>query len=226
MRVYYMTSAKWGEVILRERRLKLARFGELNDPFEISLIDNRPRDTREIARLITEHFHKTVGVLCFGADWASPVMWAHYSDKHAGVALGFDVPDELLTEIKYTDRKIRAPLGPHLPKLGLSEELLNKVRMTKATDWSYEREYRVEAELQDKDPKTGLYYVDFGAQVTLREIIIGHRCTWTTSTIRSMLGTVTQPVRICKARPAFGKFEMVEDRRIKAVTVKPKKPAA
>jgi hypothetical protein len=35
-----------GEMILKERRLKLARFGELNDPFELSLIDSRRRDTR------------------------------------------------------------------------------------------------------------------------------------------------------------------------------------
>src|ERR1700734_1370486 len=98
MRVYYMTSAKWGEVILRGRRLKLARFGELNDPFELSLIDARVRETRKFAKLITDHFHETIGVICFGANWASPVMWAHYADKHAGVALGFDVPDALLTK--------------------------------------------------------------------------------------------------------------------------------
>jgi hypothetical protein len=226
MRVFYMTSAKSGEVILRERRLKLARFGELNDPFELSLIDNRPQDARKMGQLITDHFHETIGVVCFGAHWASPVMWAHYADKHAGVALGFDVPDELLTKIDYTDRKISVPFGSHLPMHGLSAELLNKIRMTKATDWSYEREYRVESELNEKDPITSLYYVKFGAQITPREIIIGHRGTWTTSTIRSILGTVTQPVRICKARPAFGKFEMVEDKRIKAVTIKPQKPAA
>jgi hypothetical protein len=47
MRVYYMTSVKWGEVILKEKRLKFARFGELNDPFELSLIDSRPRETRD-----------------------------------------------------------------------------------------------------------------------------------------------------------------------------------
>jgi hypothetical protein len=140
--------------------------------------------------------------------------------------LGFDVLDELLTKIDYTDRKISVPFGPHLPRYGLSEEPLNKIRMTKATDWSYERELRVESALKNKDPTTGLHYVDFGPQVALREIIIGYRCTWTASAIRPMLGTMTQAVRICKARPGFGKFEMVEDRRIKAVTVKPKKPAA
>jgi hypothetical protein len=104
MRVYYMTSAKWGEVILRERRLRLARFGELNDPFELNLIDNRPRETRRFAKLITDHFRENIGVVCFGASWASPVMWAHYTDKHFGVALGFDVQDALLTKMQYTDR--------------------------------------------------------------------------------------------------------------------------
>ena len=103
MRVYYMTSAKWGEVILKERRLKLARFGELNDPFELSLIDNRPRETRKVAKLIRDHFQSTIGVICFGASWASPVMWAHYADKHFGVALGFDVADALRRGFLGTD---------------------------------------------------------------------------------------------------------------------------
>jgi Protein of unknown function (DUF2971) len=222
MRAYYMTSAKCGEVILRERRLKLARFGELNDPFELNLIDTRPRETRKVAKLISDHFNNTIGLICFGASWASPVMWAHYADKHFGVTLGFDVPDRLLTKIDYTDRKVSVPFGPHLPLHGMSEALLNKIRMTKATDWSYEREYRVESELKDKDPITGLYYVDFGTQVMLREIIIGHRCTWTAATVRPMLRTVVESVRIRKARPALGKFEMVEDKQVKAVTVKPK----
>ena len=122
MRVYYMTFAKSAEVILKERRLKLARFGELNDPFELSLIDSRPRDTRRVGKLITDHFHKTIGVICFGANWASPVMWAHYAGKHVGVALGFDVSDGLLTKIDYTDRKINVSFGAHLPMHGLSEE--------------------------------------------------------------------------------------------------------
>jgi hypothetical protein len=224
MRVYYMTSAKWGEVILKERRLKLARFGELNDPFELSLIDSRPRETRKVVKLITDHFHQNIGVICFGANWASPVMWAHYGDKHFGVALGFDIPDELLTRIEYTDKKISVPFGPHLPKHGLSEALLTRIRKTKATDWSYERERRVEAPLKMKDPVTGLYYVDFGPQLALREVIVGHRCAWTAHAIRPVLGAVTGPIRICKARPAFGRFEMVENKQVKPVTIRPRKP--
>jgi hypothetical protein len=77
-----------------------------------------------------------------------------------------------------------------------------------------------------KDPVIGLYYVDFGAQLALREIVIGHRCAWTVAAIRPMFRSVTQSVRICKARPAFGRFEMVEQGLVKPVVVKPAKPAA
>jgi len=47
---------------------------------------------------------------------------------------------------------------------------------TKATDWSYKCEYRAIARLTTPDPRTGLYYTDFGPQMQLREVIIGHRC--------------------------------------------------
>lgn len=221
MRVYYMTSAKWAEVILKERRLKLSRFFEANDPFELNLIDARPKDTRRYARLIADHFNNNVGFICFGASWKSPVTWAHYAEKHSGVCLGFDVEDHLLTQIEYTSEKISVPFGAHLPEHGLTAELLIKVRKTKATDWSYEREYRVEATLERADPKTGLFYTDFGPQIQLREVVIGHRCTWSIASARQLIGEVPLSVRICKARPAFGKFEMVEQLALKAVTVRP-----
>jgi hypothetical protein len=223
MRVYYMKSAKWGEVILRERRLKLSRFLESNDPFELSLIDSRPSETRRYVRLISNYFNKNVGMICFGASWKSPVMWAHYADKHYGICLGFDVSEHLLTQVTYTDQKIAVPFGAHLPKHGLTADLLSKVRITKATDWSYEREYRAEAALKTPDPKSGYFYTDFGPEIQLREVILGHRCEWTIAKTAKNIGKTVQPVRVCKARPAFGKFEMVEKRDVHAKTVKPEK---
>jgi hypothetical protein len=223
MRLYYMTSKTWGEVVLKERRLKLSRFYESNDPFELMLIDNRTKDTRALVKLIADYFHKNVGMICFGAQWGSPVMWAHYADKHSGVCLGFDVNDALLTRVEYTDAKISVPFGTHLPNFGLSATLLQQITTTKATDWSYEREYRAMGGLVTRDPKTGFYYTDFGPQVQLREVIIGHRCTWTPVSVRELLREVEMPVRVCKARPAFGKFEMVEQKQVKPVIVRPKK---
>lgn len=221
MRLYYMTAAQWAAVILEARRLKLSRFSEANDPFELRLIDSRDRDVRQYAQIIYDYFDHHVGFLCFGANWSSPVMWAHYAQKHTGVALGFDVPDELATKIDYSDEKIQVPFGSHLPNHGLSAELLMRIQSTKSTDWGYEREYRVQAPLIDKDPSTGLYYIDFDAKLQLREVILGHRCSWTIAKAKDLVGTVTQPVRVCQARPAFGRFEMVEQQRVRPVTIKP-----
>jgi hypothetical protein len=216
---------KWAQVILQERRLKLSRFSEANDPFELNLIDSRDRDVRKYADFIYDYFEANIGFICFGASWESPVMWAHYAEKHTGVALGFDLPDELPVRINYTDSKIQVPFGPHLPKHGLSEQLLTQVRTTKATDWTYEREYRVESKLTRKDAKTGLFYVEFGPQLRLCEVVIGHRCPWTVGVVRSLIGEVDHPVRVCKARPAFGRFAMVYQQLVKPITVRPfKKP--
>jgi Protein of unknown function (DUF2971) len=221
VRVYYMTSANWGEVILRDRRLKLSRFYESNDPFELKLLDSRHHDTRRVAGIIAKYHNKHTGMICFTVSWRSPVMWAHYADKHAGVCLGFDVEDGLLTEVIYTDQKIKVPFGPHLPKYGLSAELLNRIISTKARDWAYEHEYRAMGSLKTQDPETGLYYTEFGPQVALAEVIIGYRCPWTTARTKLLIRSPDGPVRIRKARPAFGRFGMVEDKSIPVITVKP-----
>jgi hypothetical protein len=224
MRLYYMTSTRWGEAILKERRLKLSRFYESNDPFELMLIDSRPRDTRAFVKMLADNFNKNIGMIYFGANWASPVMWAHYADKHAGVCLGFDVEDTLLTRVEYTDKKIVVPFGAHLPQFGLSQELLTTILSTKATDWNYEREYRVMGGLKTRDPKSELYYTDFGPQIQLREVVIGHRCNWTPLSTSTLIGKVDASIRICKARPAFGEFEMVEQKQVRPVIVRLKKP--
>lgn len=224
MRLYfYMTTAKWAEVILKERRLKLSRFYEANDPFELNLIDSRDPSRRKIVKMIEKYHNESTGMICFGAVWDNPMMWAHYADKHAGVCLGFEVEEKLLSTVEYTDEKIDVEFGAHLPNHGLSEELLNKVLTTKSTAWESEQERRALAELKIPDPKSGLYYTDFGPQVQLRAVIIGYRCGWTTAKVVDVLGQVAAPVRVWKARPAFGRFAMVEQHEVKPVTVRPPK---
>ncbi len=223
MRLYYMTTSKWAEVILKERRLKLSRFYEANDPFELNLIGSRDQSRRKIVKTIEQYHNERTGMICFGAVWDNPMMWAHYADKHAGVCLGFHVEDKLVSTVNYTDEKIDVEFGAHLPNHGLSVELLNKVLISKSTAWKSEAERRVLAELKIPDPNTGLYYTDFGPQLQLRAVIIGHRCAWTTAKVVDLLGEVVAPVRVWKARPAFGRFAMVEQHQVKAVTVRPQK---
>ena len=116
MRLYYMTSARWGEVILRERRLKLSRFHEANDPFELRIIDSRSKDIRQVCDIIATYHEKNTGMICLGDNWRSPVMWAHYAEKHTGICLGFDVEDAIINKVTYTDEKLQVEFGPHLPR--------------------------------------------------------------------------------------------------------------
>ncbi len=223
MRLYYMTTAMWAEVILTERRLKLSRFYEANDPFELNLIDSRDPSRRKIAEMIENFHNKCTGMICFGTVWDNPMMWAHYADKHGGICLGIEVEDELVSTVNYTDEKIDVEFGVHLPNHGLSVELLNKVLTTKSTAWQAEQERRVLAALETRDPNNGLYYTDFGPQMQLRSVIIGHRCAWTTAKVVDLLGQVVKPVRVWKVRPALGRFAMVEQYQVKPVTVCPPK---
>lgn len=65
MRLYYMTTAKWAEVILKERRLKLSRFYEANDLFELNLIDSRDPSRRKIVKMIEKYHNERTGMICF-----------------------------------------------------------------------------------------------------------------------------------------------------------------
>ena len=219
---FYMTSAKWAKVILRERRLKLSRFNESNDPFELNLIDSRDQSRREIVRMLVEHHNKNTGMICFGKTWQNPVMWAHYAEKHKGVCLGFSIASSVISEVNYTDRKIDVDVGLYLPSGGLSADLIKKTLLTKSTAWQYEAEWRVLAQLETPDPSNGLYYTDFAEQLELRSVIIGYRCSWTPADVVSIIGhNVTSPVRIFKARPAFGRFEMVEQHAVRSMMINP-----
>jgi hypothetical protein len=75
--------------------------------------------------------------------------------------------------------------------------------------------------LKTQDPVTGLYYTDFGPQVALAEVIIGYRCSWTTASTKTLIRPSNGFVRIRKSRPAFGRFEMVEDKSVPVIIVKP-----
>jgi hypothetical protein len=82
MRLYYMTEAKWAKKILREQRFKLSRLNDLNDPFEFMVACIGEKQARKVAKLLHDHWHKNIGILCTGTSYDSPVMWAHYGHKH------------------------------------------------------------------------------------------------------------------------------------------------
>jgi len=101
MRVYKFYSAKWGREAIRKKRLKLTTLEDINDPFEFIPFNLKEKSFRKPLIDIKEKLLKDKGIICFSRAWNNPVLWSHYADKHRGLALGFDVPDDLLLAANY-----------------------------------------------------------------------------------------------------------------------------
>jgi hypothetical protein len=228
LRLYYLTTAETAlKYILPERRLKLSRFNELNDPFELLAYSIGEKDMRRAVKAMQAHFENKWGLICFSDNWQSPVMWAHYAQKHHGLCLGFDVPDErkIYRKVDYNPKRLQFVLD-HTKRLsGFDEEFIEAMCYTKAAEWSYEHEYRTMAKLEEQDPKTGLFYVDFGPDLQLREVILGHRNTTPVGQIAKTVGRYSHAVTVSKARAAFNEFAIVRNQAVKAVSTKPIRPA-
>jgi hypothetical protein len=144
MRLYYMTSLETAiNYILPEQRMRLARLDKLNDPFELLSAQVQEKPDRLVFKTLRNHWINTMGVMCMGLNWKSPLLWAHYAKNHTGICLGFDVDDGLACQMSYEPERLKVMLDSKKPYLGLDEEFLLKVMTTKYSEWSYEKEWRL-----------------------------------------------------------------------------------
>ena len=90
-RLYYYRNEKYGLATLLNRRLRISRIMELNDPFELLAPSLRDPAKRRALQASKKERNGKTGILCFSENRDSPVMWAHYGDRYRGFCLGFDV---------------------------------------------------------------------------------------------------------------------------------------
>ena len=203
MLVYHFLNAHYGLDDLRNRRLKISRIMELNDPFEFLGVDLSDRQFRRALREMKAELSKTNGILCFSKTWTNPVLWGHYSDKHRGICLGFDVPSSILGKVQYVDSR------PPLPDV-LDEAFMKRLLFTKFSHWQYEQEYR--AYVQFEEEIDGLYYSEFSDQLTLKRVIIGDQSSITRAEVSGALGGLGTQVEVFKARAGFRSFDVVRNK--------------
>ena len=215
MRAYHFLSAKWALEDLEKKRLKIATFNDLNDPFELFSFDMSDPVDRWTLRMTKEQTEKETGVLCFSRNWGDPLLWSHYADKHRGVCIGFDVQDDQVTRVTYTENRL--VISARDVDNASEEEgksLMVRLLSTKYIGWQYEEEVRAYISLEEKNSSTGLYYVDFGEKLKLKEIIVGPLCSAGNKVkIKKVIGGFSEAVELIQARLAFGKFEVVKDQR-------------
>ena len=208
MRVYKFLDQEFGLKTIREKRLKQSRLDDLNDPYELTPYDLTDAGLRQTFLKTREEMSQERGMACFSSSWGDPVIWAHYSDKHRGLCLGFEIPPEVekaqTREVNYISAPLPFPADFRL--LGTQQQLamVKKMILTKYRNWEYEHEIRTWTDLEEE-------FFNFCEVLQLVEVIIGAGSTLPAGEITRALGSTADQVTVKKARAAHDKFEMVAD---------------
>ena len=202
MLVYHFINAKFGLAALKNRRLKITRINELNDPFEllgVVLSDPKIQKTMEGTK---EELSKDTGILCFCENWKNPLLWSHYADKHKGICLEFEVSCTAFKKVDYIQCRIPWPDNP-------DKAFMERLLFTKFEDWRYEQEHRVFAELKEKIDDS--YYFDFSEELSLKSVIVGCQSDVTRTEISQALGILSKDVEVFKAKTNLNLFDVVRE---------------
>ena len=212
MRVYHFLPARYGIENIENRRLKIARLKDLNDPFEMLSIACSTVDERKAWQATKREAHDIMGLVCFSKNWQNPVQWSHYADKHQGLCLGLEVSDHLLHAVTYSRNRPRFDsslvAGEDKAALKFMETALN----TKFSHWRYEQEMRVVVQLDQSEVSKNLSFRDFSKDMYLAEVIVGANSAVSRSELTQALGDIGRDVRCKKARLAFRTFRVVEQK--------------
>ncbi len=214
MRLYYLTGAQFGLSNLALRRVKVSRFADLNDPFELLAVDLQDRQHREALRKLKEALSATKGLICLSHSWENPLLWGHYAEKHTGMALGFEVTDHIPAEVIYAKTPEVIPIDKTTNTPTLSEELMNRLLRTKFQDWKYEDEMRIFVELDHETRESGLYFYEFSSDFQLREVILGPKCELPLESVRVLVSGIKPSVTVLKSRIAFSSFRVVQNKTL------------
>jgi len=210
MRVYYLTTAQHALSNIALRRIKISRFSDLNDPFELLAVDLSDKKHRAAFRETKEEVNENNGLICFSKAWSNPLLWGHYSEKHTGICLGFDVPDQFLKPVIYSEHPMKIKIDSKTGLPIFNERNMSRLLRTKFADWKYEEEMRLFVELDHETIESGCYFSSFTDDLVLREIILGPRCEIPIAGVRNLVANFSNKVRVLKSRIAFSSFRVVE----------------
>jgi hypothetical protein len=194
-------------------RLKVSRFNELNDPFELLASDLLNPKHKTAFFAFKNQLNATKGMICFSGNWNNPLLWGHYGEKHKGIALGFEIPNDRLTSVQYTSQRAKVNFDVSTGKIKNGPEVVDSLIRTKFSDWRYEDEYRMFVDLNSAPSDSGQYFVDFDSDLILTEVVLGLNCELPINKMRSLLQMFDKPVRVLKAGMALRSFKLIEDRQ-------------
>lgn len=211
MQLFHFTSTEYALQAIRNRRLKVARIDELNDPFELLAPVSERREHRIVVNRWKRQMSERFGMICLSARWRHPLQWGHYADKHKGICLGFEVlREQHFRKVEYVRKR------PNITELGagdlggMNKGTMERLLFLKFSAWRYEAEFRAFVDLKKQDSESGLYFGSFAPALRLNRVIVGHRSPATRADVAEALGN-PKGVKAFLSRPGFHKFEVVQN---------------
>ena len=204
MMVYKFMPAKWAKVAVRNQRLKLSIFSSLNDPFELSGFNLRDPAMRIFHTRQHQKISSEYGMISFSEDYRSPLMWSYYAEQHAGICLGFDVPEKVLLKVRYRKDRLKLNGKSKLTKV----DVMNLLTV-KFSEWRYERERRIMTPLRSAVKEANRYFEPFCDNLKLREILLGIKCPQSEDVFKRLIEKKYKdqdPINIHKLSLAVTKF--------------------
>lgn len=190
VRGYHLTSTEHGISSIALQRLKVSRFSEVNDPFELRALSLHERDDRKAVAIFKANEDSTTGLLCFSKNWTNPVLWSHYADKHKGICLGFDLRRSTVGDVHYLRKPVRLCLA----------DAEDRLPFAKADYWEYEEEIRRLITLAKAKREGQLYFWPFDPDIRLVEVILGELSGLSVPDVESLTQVTNQEVYVSQAR--------------------------
>jgi hypothetical protein len=216
VRGYHLTAFGHGISNIGLQRLKVARFSEVNDPFELFAFNVKNREARSLLTEFKVTLDTSHGILCSSKGWKNPVLWSHYATGGRGLALGFDIQKTIgakgVIHIEYRNEKLNAFGKGEAPQI--TEELQQLLLATKFKHWEYEEECRALIELSATSRDGRLHFFPFGDQLRLCDVVLGPLCPpEVVTSVEALVGRTNPNVPVRTARLGYKWFEVKEEAR-------------
>ena len=181
MKVYHYLSAEHGLTNITRRHIKVSCLDDLNDTFEMLPSVVSTPAAPQAFRNVKDELGSNRGIICFSGIWHNPVQWSHYAYRHKGLCLGFNVPDELLQRVTYTQSRPQFDVES-FKNWSCTEKTnwLKTLLHTKFCHWEYEEELRMWVDLSEccveRTRSARLVFRNFSDDLILKEVLLGADC--------------------------------------------------
>ena len=213
MKLFHFLSQKWALEALKTQTLKVSKYDDLNDPFELLAMSLDDRASRTVMNETKKKINSELRILCCSQRWQSPLLWGHYADKHKGIALELEIPSSSVQEILYEKDRASIDLNALMNSANNAAKFeMLKMYTTKYNQWSYEEESRIQFTKNQLVRKGDFDFINLGGEVKITGLVLGPLNNITKSNIQKHVPP-GQEISITTTRIAFKSFNVVHQKQ-------------